>query len=373
MLSQLSVPAALAAFLVPLALAGAASADPASDCRDVGRLSDQQRLAHCTAALEVARDDRERAGLHIWRGVAHRTLGDRDAALADFAEAEWLVPFWAGPMIERAYLLSYEGEDAAAAEEALRGLAAEPESVDAIQSAMDLLAGAGRTEECLDLVPDAMRLAPEHPHTFASRGRCLHEGGRAVAAIADYRRALELGLDEAFLHSNLSRLLLDIGATAEGLSEARRALELDPGLGLALRNLAVGMVESGEPEAAVAAWREGAPRLENDRDVGANDLAWTLYAVGRHAEGLAVLEEALAAGVSLDRVDAVDTHAHLLAANGRPEEAVEAFLRAAELGGEERRAIFEASLSALGFAPGKDLAARLRACAATGAACRLNG
>jgi hypothetical protein len=63
-----------------------------------------------------------------------------------------------------------------------------------------------------------------------------------------------------------------------------------------------------------------------------------------------------------------------LAALGRTDEAVEAFLRAAEIGGSEFRSMYEEGLTRLGHAlePGDEgFEAALRACVATGEMCKL--
>ena len=51
--------------------------------------------------------------------------------------------------------------------------------------------------------------------------------------------------------------------------------------------------------------------------------------------------------------DFVDTQAHLLSALGRPEEALDSFLRAAELGGPERILWYQEELAAKGYLDGE--------------------
>jgi hypothetical protein len=63
-----------------------------------------------------------------------------------------------------------------------------------------------------------------------------------------------------------------------------------------------------------------------------------------------------------------------MAAAGQTEEAVDTFLRAAEIGGPGFRAEYKSFLTDLGFAPGEGeegFEAALRACVATGEACKL--
>ena len=70
----------------------------------------------------------------------------------------------------------------------------------------------------------------------------------------------------------------------------------------------------------------------------------------------------------------LDTAAHILAAQGRQEEAVAAFLRVAKMSLSEFRPRYGQRLAALGFAVKDGDAGReaaLRACVATGANCKL--
>lgn len=355
-------------------LAGpAVQAGPAEDCRDSGRLTDAERLPLCTAAIEAATDDRDRADLLLWRGAILGRRGDSDLAMADFAAAEALAPGWADPLVDRAWAIYDGGDLDGALEELARAREVEPDSVYALHESMNLLPDAGRWQDCLALAPDAVRLAPEDPYTWAFRGRCLHDGGQFLAAVGDYRKAMALGLDEGFLRSNLAGALLDLGSPGKARPEAEAAVALDPSNPMAQRNLVASLLQTGDPEGAIAAFRAAQAALGETPRALANEAAWGLYLAGRHVEGLEIAEtwvEGVGAGLTAEDADIVDSYAHLLAAAGQPDRAVQAFLKAVELGGPGRRDLYAGRLAELGFGPGP-LEESLRACAATGAACRL--
>jgi tetratricopeptide (TPR) repeat protein len=109
-----------------------------------------------------------------------------------------------------------------------------------------------------------------------------------------------------------------------------------------------------------------------------NGIAWGLYRTGEHEKALPIVEEWLAAHPEPTAEPqyhyTLDTAAHVLAAAGQADKAVDTFLRAAELGGPGFRAEYEAFLTGLGFAPGEGeegFETALRACVATREACKL--
>jgi hypothetical protein len=138
--------------------------------------------------------------------------------------------------------------------------------------------------------------------------------------------------------------------------------------------LTLALVETGAVDEAIAAYREAAAAgIEDTPGLMASNLAWTLYMEGHHEEALPIIEEGLE-GQTEPAPGDVDTYAHILAAAGRTDEAVEAFLRAAEIGGPEIRSMYEEGLTRLGHTlePGEEgFETALRACVATGEECKL--
>jgi tetratricopeptide (TPR) repeat protein len=139
------------------------------------------------------------------------------------------------------------------------------------------------------------------------------------------------------------------------------------------------LAETGAGDEAIAAYREAqAAGVEDRAGYLANGLAWGLYRAGEHEKALPLVEEWLAAHPepmgNPEYHFIVDTAAHIMAAAGQADRAVDTFLRAAELGGTAERIFYETQLTKLGFAPGESaegFEAALRACVATGEACKL--
>ena len=361
--------------LVPVLclLAGPALSGPAEDCRNLD-IEAADSIAPCTAAIKAATDPAERADLLLWRASSYKSVEDYWRAEADIAAALALRPDWADPFVERAYLLKAQGNTEGALAAAQQSLETEPTSVLAHKTVMSMLADAGRWQDCLDLAPRALELGPDDPETLANRGRCLTDGGDDEAAVADYRRAIGLGLEEFYVHSNLALSLLNLGRPAEALPEAQVAVSLDASNIFAQLNLIRALAETDDVAGAIEAYRTAAPAAEAmDRTNLANTLAWGLYENGHMSEALPFAEEATSAmrESGEPNPDLLDTYAHLLAANGRPQDAANAFLEVVETD-PARQANYVKNLGKLGFlSDPSDLTASFLACAKTGAACRL--
>ncbi len=171
----------------------------------------------------------------------------------------------------------------------------------------------------------------------------------------------------------------------EGLTTPHRAEEFGPWYEWAQSLLLEALARTGAVDEAITTYREAqAAGVSDTAGYRANGLAWGLYLAGEHETALPIIEEWLAAHPEPPRdpssqayteySSVLDTAAHILAAAGRADEAVDSFLRAIEIGRTGSRIMYEAQLTSLGFAPepgGEGLKAALRACVATGEACKL--
>jgi tetratricopeptide (TPR) repeat protein len=165
----------------------------------------------------------------------------------------------------------------------------------------------------------------------------------------------------------------------EGLTTPHRAEEFGPWYEWAQSLLLEALARTGAVDEAITTYREAqAAGVSDTAGYRANGLAWGLYLAGEHETALPIIEEWLAAHPEPtgdeEYHSRVGTLAHILAALGRTEEAVQAFSRAVEIVGPEGPAYYTQGLTAAGFAPetGEEgFKAAIRACAAAGIACRL--
>ena len=232
---------------------------------------------------------------------------------------------------------------------------------------------ADAAQDCQDatLTSDARQTACEtaaaEAAAFESQADAHLIAGRPEEALVAARRALEIAahlkLDSLEKAQAAADRMVDLGPEYEGVQ------------GMFLQAL----VQSGAADEAVAAYREAqAAGVEDTTGHLAVDLAWGFYMTGEHEKALSIIEDWLAAYPEpTDHEEyhsRVGTLAHILAALGRTEEAVQAFSRAVEIVGPEGPAYYTQGLTAAGFAPepGEEgFKAAIRACAAAGTGCRL--
>lgn len=190
---------------------------------------------------------------------------------------------------------------------------------------------------------------------------------------------------DAAYQVQLSWSLLETGKAEEALAAARRAVEAFPTYAEGRLALQQALVAAGAVDEAIADYRKAQAEGIGDERAFANNLAWYLYLRGHSEKALPIIEEWLASNPEPndDPYDhagpnyyplALGTIAHVLAAVGRSEDAADHFIRAAELGGAEWQDRYRRWLTDMGFEPAEGeagLAEALRACAATGEACKL--
>ena len=326
------------------------------------------------------------ADLLVERAEIHHLSGDRSAALADLDKAERLAPGDAGPVVSRSRLLFDQGKEKGASEELARALKLNPDYPRALYQAMRQAESTGNIPGCLEYGTRALKISPQDTRIFAMRARCLAESGRAKDMEADIRKIEEIGPWAAVVLDDMALAFLVLERPGEAAAAARRAIQMDPAFQDAYFDLTTALMATGAYEEALANYRALRNAGVEDPIGLANNISWEFYLAGRYTDALQIVDEWLAANPKpIDKPNdiasaqsypaVVDTAAHVLAALGRPDEAVAAFLRAAKMSPGQFRPRYEERLATLGF-PVKNssdagLEAGLRACVATGANCRL--
>ena len=146
-------------------------------------------------------------------------------------------------------------------------IADEPESIDARVRWAALLQSAGRAEEALGPLREAVELAPHEAELHRQLGRALEKLGRSEAALAAFDVGLALHPSDRALRDGRWRCLNALRRAQELLEEAERAIALDPLDGMARFARAVaccGATQAGYLAALAAELRElpGDPHLE---------------------------------------------------------------------------------------------------------------
>jgi tetratricopeptide (TPR) repeat protein len=239
-------------------------------------------LVETPASTEAIND----ASLARYRlGLALRQRGDFGEARREFERA------------------ATQGEDARLVRHALAELdLVQGRHADAVARFEALLAERGDDARCWN----------EH-------GVALHQGGDVPAAVASYRRALQVDPRYALAHNNLGVALADLGEVAPAREALERAMQVEPTLACAPLNLARWYLGQCDPHSALAVLRDLVafhPALAD---------AW--HEMGRALTALDRLEEARQAITTAiehhpDHAEARDTLVELLTLLDDPDGAV---------------------------------------------------
>ena len=199
-------------------------------------------MSHARAepANEVSKPDIERVlaqALGFLRAGQTRRALDCLAARTDLAWDHSFACYLAG--LIRVNL----GQDAAALPFYDRSLALNPEYAEAIEARARLLQRAEKWEEAIAAYDALLRFQPAKALT--AKAAILHGLGRNEEALQTYRQLIATSPDDAAAWYNCGAILATRGEQAEAYDHFQKALECDPGYGLALYGAATALQKLG--------------------------------------------------------------------------------------------------------------------------------
>ncbi len=151
-----------------------------------------------------------------------------------------------------------------------------------------------------------------------------HQAGRLDAAIAGYRRALEMDPGQPGALANLGSALCEQGRPDEAEDVLRRAVAIAPGNPEMHNNLGTALYEQGKLEAAIASFRQ-ALALHPGHPEAQGNLGTAQFAAGRLDEAFASFQAELAA--KPDSLSALSSLGTLSWQLGKLDEAVSFYRR----------------------------------------------
>jgi Flp pilus assembly protein TadD len=155
----------------------------------------------------------------------------------------------------------------------------------------------------------------------------LARKGRHEEAVAEWKKAMELGPDDASVHMNLGVALAGSGRLDEAIAQYRKALELSPDNPETHLNFGIALAGKGDLDQAVAHYRK-ALEINPDYPEAHNNLGVALAAAGKLDEAIGHYQQALAANPDYPEVH--NNFGVALARAGRLEEAISHFRKVLE-------------------------------------------
>ncbi|MBG0809212.1 tetratricopeptide repeat protein [Methylosinus sp. H3A] len=183
----------------------------------------------------------------------------------------------------------------------------------------------GRLDEAVHDYRAAVALRPGSGELHCNLAIALTELGRSAEAAAHYGKAAECAPDRPEIWYNLANALAEIGPAAQAEAAFLRAIELEPRLVEAQANFGRWLMRRGRWSDA-AARLTIAVRLAPGSAAYWNNLAVVLQELGRHSEAIVCYESALT--LEPNRADAHYNLGCLLHIRGRTDDAVARHLAA---------------------------------------------
>jgi tetratricopeptide (TPR) repeat protein len=276
------------------------------------------------------------------RGLFALRTGDVDEARAAFEAALAKTPDDRMALVNLAACDRDAGDLAAAETSLRRALEVDPDAFDARFELAAVMSRTGRTEEAIRELLETVRRNPMHLKSILALGALYKLGGRGELAMALYARGLVYNPDAHPLREELRDLLalrLDLHGALRQAGELVRRRRHPSDL-LAFGKLAVAAGEIERAEGAFRLARDLAP----DDWAPHYDLAEVHRAAGFEDEAREGYERAVERANG-DHRPYVGLGLHLLASEGREEDARDLFARAVELAPERPEPRFDLALA----------------------------
>lgn len=184
----------------------------------------EQAVAQYAAAIEM---DPFYSEYHNERGSVLMRMGRLEEALADFRRAEELSPPYSEVRINLGQCLRLMGRMEEAFEAYSSALDLNPDLLLARIGRAQAAEALGQVEVALADYTAALALEPAQHLVLANRAALHYEAGRAVEALADLEAAIALAPEVADLHRNRAVVLAGLGRASEAADALQTCLRLN--------------------------------------------------------------------------------------------------------------------------------------------------
>lgn len=162
------------------------------------------------------------------RGIAHLSLGDYNAAIADFTRAITEGLSDPGVYVNRGVARQRRGDHQAAIEDFTRAIQLDPNNARAYDNRAGALAELNRLDASLADSNEAIRISPRFAEAYNNRGVTWRLKGDYQRAFEDYSRAIELFEGYSAAYANRGYVHKQLGDAASAIADYEQAIALDP-------------------------------------------------------------------------------------------------------------------------------------------------
>ena len=175
---------------------------------DSGRNHPDIRIVACTRNIQSGRFTGQNLAVAFTnRGLAYKSKGQWDKAIADFSEAIRLKPDFATAFNSRGNSYYGKGHFDRAIEDYDKAIELNPDLVEAFTNRGNVYRKKGQFDRAIKDYDKAIELKPVDGQIFANRGLAYEKKGAPDQALRDFTRARALG----FRHPLLLKKLRELG------------------------------------------------------------------------------------------------------------------------------------------------------------------
>jgi Flp pilus assembly protein TadD len=232
-----------------------------------------EAIAQLQEAVRLRPDSAE---AHHALGEAFQGFGEKKAARTEFEKTVRLDPGFAPARVNLGALLVEAGEFEAAAAHLDRAIKLLGRTADAAYPhylRAKVYAERNEMQPATTELNEAVSLRPDFAEAWSDLGQARKANLDEAGALAAFRRAVSLSLDDAVAQTRLGSEYLHQGHAHEAVTPLREAVRLDPKNQSALYNLQIALAEDGQVEAAREVKRQLVQLLRERDKVSENALA----------------------------------------------------------------------------------------------------
>jgi len=250
-------------------------------------------IAACTRIIQGRGETAKNSAIaHHERGLAYRSKGDFDRAIADLSEAVRLDPKYAEAYYGRGLAYGNKDDLDRAIADYSEAIRLKPRVPAVHYNRGKLYQLQGNNDRAIADFSEAIRLDPKFAAAYNNRGFAYLNQGRTDRAIADFDEAIRLDPKFADAYSNRGKLYQLQGNNDRAIADLSEAIRLDPKLASAYNDRGNAYGARGNIGRAIADFDE-AIRLEPKYAVAYNNRGFAYLTQGRIAPAIADFSEAI--------------------------------------------------------------------------------